>query len=54
MGPKEMLMSFKKSVRGGIRQSPNVITWIQTLQNLKSWGCGRQLGVRVHGSIQKC
>ena len=36
--PKEMLIGFKRSVRGNIRQSPNVITWITTLQNLKKWG----------------
>ena len=36
-----MMIGFKRSVRGNIRQSPNVITWITTLQNLKKWGADR-------------
>ncbi len=35
---EEMVASMKKSGRGGIRQSPSVLTWIQTLMNLRSWG----------------
>lgn len=36
----EMLMGMKRSVRGSIRQAPNVFTWIQMLTNMKMWGDG--------------
>ena len=35
-----MLMGMKRSVRGSIRQAPNVFTWIQMLTNMKIWGDG--------------
>ena len=36
---EELMMSLKKSVRGSIRQAPNVISWVQVLLNLRTWGC---------------
>jgi hypothetical protein len=36
---EELKANFKWSVRGSIRQSPNVITWIVSLTNLREdWG----------------
>ncbi len=32
------MLIMKVSVRGSIRQAPNVFTWIQMLTNMKKWG----------------
>ena len=37
-GRDELVANFKRSVRGSIRQAPNVITWLLTLNNLKKDG----------------
>eukprot|EP00959_Pyramimonas_sp_CCMP1952_P315467 6602620-Pyramimonas_sp.AAC.1 len=33
-----MMLNFKQSVRGAIRQPPNVVTWIVTLMRLQKSG----------------
>ncbi len=34
----EWRLTFKKSIRGSIRKSPSVMTWVQSLSNLSTWG----------------
>ena len=41
----EMRLMFKKSTRGAIRQAPSVITWVQTLTNMKEWGVPDSTGL---------
>eukprot|EP00959_Pyramimonas_sp_CCMP1952_P326544 6835375-Pyramimonas_sp.AAC.1 len=49
-----MMLNFKQSVRGAIRQPPNIITWIVTLERLQTCGAATDPQAVVQEWNQQC